>query len=101
MAHSKEDLKKYEAMPKKELIEQIDYWIGQYYQESSAHAKAWGQLSILREKALAEKAKAANVDVTLEKYEGAIHLWHWFGPNIPESVRSVAQIGEFILNKTA
>jgi len=49
---------------------------------------------------VAEKAKDAGVDVTLEKYEGVVHLWHWFGPNIPESIRSVARIGEFILNKT-
>lgn len=50
---------------------------------------------------VAEKAKSAGVDVILEKYEGVVHLWHWFGPNVPESVRSVAQIGEFILNKTS
>ncbi len=50
---------------------------------------------------VAEKAKSAGVDVILEKYEGVVHLWHWFGPNIPESIRSVARIGEFILSKTA
>jgi acetyl esterase/lipase len=50
---------------------------------------------------VAERAKAAGVDVTLEPWEGLIHVWQAFGPNIPESLEAVARIGEFVRKHTA
>lgn len=38
MSHSKEDLKKYKAMSKEKLIEQIEYWITEYYKENGTRA---------------------------------------------------------------
>lgn len=43
----------------------------------------------------AEKARAANVDVTLDIGEGLIHVWQIF-PNVPEAQRAVERIGAFI-----
>lgn len=45
---------------------------------------------------VAERARAAGVDVTLEKGEGLIHVWHLFGPEMPESRDAVARIGAFV-----
>jgi acetyl esterase/lipase len=50
---------------------------------------------------LAAKAKAAGVDVTLERGEGLIHVWHFFGVDVPESVAAVARIGEFVSKHAA
>ena len=49
---------------------------------------------------VAAKAKAAGVDVTLEPWEGLIHVWQLFGPNVPESEQAVARIGEFVRKHT-
>ena len=51
-------------------------------------------------KRVAERARAANVDVELETWEGLIHVWQLFGPNVPESVEAVDKIGEFIRKQT-
>jgi acetyl esterase/lipase len=45
---------------------------------------------------VAERAKRSGVDVTLEPWEGLIHVWQAFGPTVPESKEAVARIGEFI-----
>ena len=45
---------------------------------------------------VAEKARAARVDVTLEEWEGLIHVWQIFGPTIPESVQALEKIGDFL-----
>ena len=44
---------------------------------------------------VADKAAEAGVDVRLEVYEGAVHLWHWFGPQVPESIQAVDSIAQF------
>ena len=44
---------------------------------------------------VAAKAKADGVDVTLETWDGLIHVWQLFGPGVPESVQAVERIGEF------
>jgi monoterpene epsilon-lactone hydrolase len=49
---------------------------------------------------VAEKAKAAGVDVTLEPWEGLIHVWQLFGPSMPEAVQAVDRIGEFTRKHT-
>jgi monoterpene epsilon-lactone hydrolase len=45
---------------------------------------------------VAERARSAGVDVTLERGEGLIHVWHLFGPDVPESRDAVARIGAFV-----
>ena len=50
---------------------------------------------------VAERAKAAGVDVALETEEGLIHDWHLLAATSPEAQRSVARIGEFVTKHTA
>ena len=45
---------------------------------------------------VAAKARAAGVDVKLEEWEGLIHVWPLFGPEMPEGQQAVARIGEFV-----
>jgi acetyl esterase/lipase len=45
---------------------------------------------------VAERARTDGVDVTLEVGEGLIHVWPFFGDQVPESVESVARIGDFV-----
>ena len=45
---------------------------------------------------VADRARAAGVDVSLEVEEGLIHVWPLFGPDVPESRASVERIGEFV-----
>jgi len=48
---------------------------------------------------LASRAEAAGVDVTLEVWEGMIHVWHWFAEYLDEAARATARVGEFIERK--
>jgi len=50
---------------------------------------------------VAERARAAGVDVTLEKSEGLVHVWHLFGPEMPEAREAVARIGAFVRKHTS
>lgn len=45
---------------------------------------------------LAERARAAGVDVTLEVLAGVIHIWQYFGPDLPETRASEASAGGFL-----
>jgi acetyl esterase/lipase len=45
---------------------------------------------------LADKARAAGVDVRLEVYPRMWHVWHLLVPTLPEARRAVADIGAFI-----
>jgi acetyl esterase/lipase len=42
---------------------------------------------------IAERAAAAGVRVTLEPWEGMVHVWHLFG--VPESAAAIESIGRF------
>ena len=42
---------------------------------------------------LAERAKAAGVDATLEVWDHMIHVWHWFLPMLDEAQAAVEAIG--------
>lgn len=42
---------------------------------------------------LAERARAADVDVTLEPWEDMIHVWQAFAPLLPEADEAIAAIG--------
>ena len=45
---------------------------------------------------LAERARAAGVEVGLEVYERMIHVWHWFLPMLDEAQSAVEAIGRFV-----
>ena len=44
---------------------------------------------------LAERARAAGVDTTLEVWDQMIHVWQWFLPMLDEAEEAVAAIGRF------
>jgi acetyl esterase/lipase len=48
---------------------------------------------------LAERAKAAGVDVTLEVWGGMQHEWHFASNFIPEGRQAIDHIGQFIQNQ--
>lgn len=48
---------------------------------------------------LAENAKAAGVDVTLDIWEGMWHVWHYFAPGLPEGVQAINKVGEYVKSK--
>ncbi len=45
---------------------------------------------------LAERARKAGVDVTLEPWEEMIHVWQAFAPVLPEGQQAIDRIGSFI-----
>ena len=45
---------------------------------------------------LAERARAAGVDVTLRTEEGMIHVWQIFAPILEEGQASIDRIGEWV-----
>jgi acetyl esterase/lipase len=45
---------------------------------------------------LAERARAAGVDVTLDPWEDMIHVWQFFAEMLPEGQEAIDRIGEFI-----
>ncbi len=50
---------------------------------------------------LAERAKIAGTEVTLEVWEEMIHVWHLFATMLPEGQQAIARIGEYIRQRTA
>ncbi len=49
---------------------------------------------------LADKARAAGVEVKLDAWEDMIHVWQLFAPMLPEGRRALKQAGEFIQKHT-
>ena len=49
---------------------------------------------------LAERAKEAGVDITLEPWEEMIHVWQFYASMVPEAKKAVKDIGNFILRHT-
>lgn len=45
---------------------------------------------------LAEKAKAAGVDVQIKKWPGMWHIFPFFAPFVPEAAKAVTEIGDLI-----
>jgi acetyl esterase/lipase len=45
---------------------------------------------------LAKSAREAGVDVTVDVLDGVIHIWQYFGPDLPETQASEAEAGEFL-----
>jgi phosphinothricin tripeptide acetyl hydrolase len=50
---------------------------------------------------LADRAKAAGVDATLEVWDRMIHVWHWFLPMLDEAQSAVDGIGRFVQARAA
>lgn len=48
---------------------------------------------------LAERARADDVTVELDVWEGMFHVWQFFSPIIPESKRAVQALGEYARGK--
>ena len=48
---------------------------------------------------LAEKAKFAGVDVTIEVWPDAIHVWHIFAGMLPEGQQAIDRIGEWVRSR--
>jgi len=44
----------------------------------------------------AANARKADVDVTLEIWDEMIHVWHAFAPELPEAVRGITRIAEYL-----
>jgi acetyl esterase/lipase len=45
---------------------------------------------------LASAAEAAGVDVTLERWDNMIHVWHRFAPRLPEAAAAIERVGEWL-----
>ena len=50
---------------------------------------------------LADRAKAADVQVKLEVWPEMIHVWHLFASFLPEGQQAVEGIGKFVAERTA
>ncbi len=49
---------------------------------------------------LADRAREAGVNVTLEPWEDMIHVWHYFASMLPEGQQGIDRIGEYIRKHT-
>ena len=49
---------------------------------------------------LAERARTAGVDVTLEVCEEMIHVWHLFAAMLPEGQQAIERVGAYIRQRT-
>jgi monoterpene epsilon-lactone hydrolase len=50
---------------------------------------------------LADRAKAAGVDVTLRMYEDLFHVWHYYAQMLPEADEAIAELGAFFKERLA
>ena len=50
---------------------------------------------------LEREATVAGVDVTLECWEGMLHVWHCFGPRMPEAGAAIAAIAAWLADRLA
>ena len=48
---------------------------------------------------LAERARAAGVDVTFDPWDGMIHVWHLFAGLIPEARLAIERIAAFVVER--
>ena len=57
-----------------------------------------GTAEILRDEGveIAERARRAGCDVTLEPWEDMVHVWHWFGAAFPEARAAIDSIGAYL-----
>ena len=50
---------------------------------------------------LAQVARGAGVDVSIEKAEGMFHVWHAFAPMLPEGQKAIDRLGAYIRSRTS
>lgn len=50
---------------------------------------------------LAQRARNAGVNVTFKHEPEMVHVWHFFGPLIPEGAEAIAEVGEWIQQQLA
>jgi epsilon-lactone hydrolase len=50
---------------------------------------------------LADKAKEAGVEATLQIWDEMPHVWHLAAPVLPEGQEAIEKIGEFVRQRTA
>ena len=50
---------------------------------------------------VAERAKAAGVDVELEVWDDMMHVWHVFAKLLPEAQQAIDKIGKFVITRTS
>lgn len=50
---------------------------------------------------ITERARKADVDVTLKVWDEMPHVWHLFAPILPEGQRAIEEIGTFFKEQTA
>jgi acetyl esterase/lipase len=50
---------------------------------------------------LADKAKEAGVEATLQIWDEMPHVWHLAAPSLPEGQEAIDKIGEFVRERTA
>jgi epsilon-lactone hydrolase len=50
---------------------------------------------------LADKAKEAGVEATLQIWDEMPHVWHLAAPNLPEGQEAIDKIGEFVRQRTS
>ncbi len=50
---------------------------------------------------LAQKAKEAGVDATLEVWDDMVHAWHMFAYMLPEAQQAIERMGDFVRQHTA
>ena len=57
-----------------------------------------GSIEVLLDDSIrvAERAKAAGVDVTLEVWEDMPHNWYMYAPILPEGEQAIERIGQFV-----
>ena len=49
---------------------------------------------------LADRAKAAGVEVDLQVWDDMVHVWPLFAPVLPEGQEAIDKIGDFIRRRT-
>ena len=50
---------------------------------------------------ITERARKADVDVTLKVWDEMPHVWHLFAPILPEGRQAIEEIGAFFKEQTA
>ena len=50
---------------------------------------------------LAERARAAGIEVDYQEWERMFHVWHMFAPMLSEGRDAIARIGDFVAARTA
>jgi len=80
-------------------------YVSPYYADPSGLPSIYIQVSgselILDDSTrFATKAKVAGVDIEVEVWHKMVHVWQAFGPILPEAMKAIKKLGEYIEQKT-